>query len=131
MTTDPMAHQLTMVQETTQATRLTLSYADASPFAFESYELYREDLELPVQTGRTDAQGRIAFIPDTAKDWRIRAFSEDGHGIDRRFTINATTGRTSPSTGINRWFATIGGLGVLFGLFGLYHLLSRQRADSG
>ncbi|EFK95251.1 conserved hypothetical protein, secreted, partial [sediment metagenome] len=68
-----------------QALVVRLFYADDSPFAFEAYEVYPEGGQLPVQVGRTDAQGRIAFLPDKAGTWRIRTISEDGHGLD--FTL--------------------------------------------
>jgi len=120
---DLPAHQLDLAQDETQAIRLTLSYPDGTPFAYESYELYPADADLPLQTGRTDAKGRILFIPDTAAEWRIKAFSEDGHGIDRRFTANAiATGRVSTCDGSSRLYAIITGLAVLFGLFGLYQM---------
>ena len=128
---DLFAHELNLVAQETRATRLTLTYPDGSAFAHESYELYDSNGELPVQVGRTDARGRIVFIPDTAGEWRVKAFSEDGHGIDRRFTItSAVTGQASLFTGVNQWYALVSGLAVLFGLFGIYQLFFRLRGDA-
>jgi nickel transport protein len=128
---DLTAHQLTLAQDYTLATRLTLTYGDGSPFAYESYELYAKDADQPQQVGRTDAHGQIVFIPDRAGEWRIKTFSEHGHGIDRRFTIAETkAGRVSTGVGQHRWYVIVSGLGVLFGLFGLYQLFSRRRDNA-
>jgi nickel transport protein len=81
------AHEI--IQSTTRANAVVveLKYADQSPFAYEQFEVYRKGEETPFQTGRTDALGRIVFVPDRSATWRVRAFSEDGHGTD--FTIDA------------------------------------------
>jgi nickel transport protein len=125
------AHELTLTQDDALATRLTLTYGDGSPFAHEAYELYPADADQPLQTGTTDANGRILFVPDKAGEWRIKTFSEHGHGFDRRFTTTATkVEQTSPCVGTNRLYAVISGLGVLFGLFGLYQLFFRSKDNA-
>lgn len=43
---------------------IRLFYVDNTPFTFEGYEIYRDSEKLPFQVGRTDTQGRIAFLPD-------------------------------------------------------------------
>lgn len=132
MTTDLTAHEVNMVQDASHAIRLSLTYADGSPFAYESYELYPTGADLPIQIGRTDARGQIVFIPDTPGKWRIKAFSTDGHGIDRRFTIQAikSSNETSACDDTSRLYAIVSGLAVLFGLFGLYQLFFRGRDNT-
>lgn len=78
------AHEIVQSVSRDDAVVITLSEPDGSPFSYENYEVYREGDEVPYQTGRTDALGRIVFLPDRQGTWRVRAFSEDGHGIDTR-----------------------------------------------
>lgn len=125
--TQPAAHEIHLAQDLTQAVRLSLSYADGSPFAYESYELYPEDAQRPRQVGRTDARGGILFVPGEIEKWRIKSYSEDGHGIDRHFTTGTTHAQTSAVGDAQRWCSLFGGLGLLFGLFGLYQLFVRRK----
>jgi nickel transport protein len=128
---DTPAHQISMRQDQTQATRVTLSYADGSPFAYESYALYPTDADLPTQLGRTDALGRFLFIADGSGEWRIKAFSENGHGIDTRFQVLPADTQVQATGGcqLNRMLALLAGLGAVFGIFGLIQLSLRRRPN--
>jgi nickel transport protein len=81
------AHELIQTVTRASAVVIELKYGDNSPFSYEQFEIYRKGEDTPFQTGRTDVLGRIVFLPDRAASWRVRAFSEDGHGTD--FTIDA------------------------------------------
>jgi nickel transport protein len=70
-----------------EAVVVELAHDDGEAFSFERYEIFREGEETPYQSGLTDAHGRIVFLPDRRGSWRVRAFSEDGHGVD--FTFDA------------------------------------------
>lgn len=68
-----------------EAVVVLLHYTDGEPFAFERYELFRGQASEPVQTGRTDMQGRLVLLPGAggaAEGWRLRAYAADGHGIE-------------------------------------------------
>lgn len=105
-----------------------LRYGDGSPFSYESAEVYRPGETMPFLAGRTDANGRLTFVPDQEGDWRVRAFSEDGHGGD--FTVAAAPGAetTAPERGLGGVGGLVVGLSALFGLFGLWALFFRRRA---
>lgn len=124
-----MAHEVQVDTAGTTATVLTLRYADGQPFAFEAYELYPAGSETPGQVGRTDAAGRIAFVTDGRTEWRLKAWSGDGHGVDR--PVSAISGElavTAPAAETPRAALWLGGLGTIFGLFGLWQLyLGRKR----
>lgn len=121
------AHEVGLTQGGAPATVLTLRYADGQPFAYEAFELYRPDGEVPVQVGRTDAQGRVVFVADGRPVWRLKAYSADGHGVDREIRVDsaALAGAVqdgADSAGVPRGWLLAGGLGVIFGLFGLLQL---------
>ncbi len=109
---------------------VTLTDEDGHSFSFRDYEVFRAGEQTPYQVGRTDGQGRIAFLPDRAGAWRVRAISEDGHGIDFVLQADAAdrpAGVEKPA--FERYGRLAFGVALILGLFaslGLY--LKRTRA---
>lgn len=125
------AHELHYTAASGEAVVLRVFYADAKGFAFEAYEISRDGEALPVQVGRTDAQGRIAFLPDGAGTWRLKAFTEDGHGLDVRFTTDAAAQLDALDKPFYERHARIlVGVGLIFGVFGLLSLFIRRKPVS-
>jgi nickel transport protein len=126
------AHEVDHGVAAVNAVSVTLTYGDGSPFAYEQYELYAEGKDAPAQVGNTDAQGRIAFIADDTKQWRVKAWSADGHGVDFRFASPAIETQAAPPAEAgpnrpNRLSLTLFGLGLLLAAFGLYQLFGKKR----
>ena len=123
------AHDLRHEESSGQeAVVVRLFFSDGNAFSYERYEIYRVGEKVPFQVGRTDTLGRVVFIPDRSGVWRVRAFSEDGHGVD--FTLSAAAG--GEVTGgrrplIERYPRVLTGLGLIFGLFGLANLYVSRR----
>jgi len=126
------AHEIAHTVTGGEATIVRLSYADGTPFAFEGYEIYRAEEDIPVQVGRTDREGRILFAADAPGIWRIRAFSEDGHGADLRLDLTGPgPSRESANSGAGRGGRILGGVGIILGVFGALALLRRKREATG
>lgn len=122
------AHEVHHVVAATGAASVSLNYADGSPFAYEKYELYAEGREVPVQVGNTDAAGRVVFVPGETRQWRLKAFSADGHGVDLRFESPAIqTAAATTDAGPGRPTLALFGLGLILALFGLYQLFINRR----
>ena len=122
------AHSLSHTAGQGSALIVELRYADGSPFSYEAAEVYRPAESVPFLVGRTDANGRLAFVPDRPGDWRIRAFSEDGHGGDFTVAAAAEGGSSPSSAGLGEVGGLAVGLSILFGLFGLWSLFIRKRS---
>jgi nickel transport protein len=122
------AHSLSHSAQPGSAIIVELRYADGSPFSYESAEVYRPAETVPFLAARTDANGRLAFVPDRSGDWRVRAFSEDGHGGD--FTVAAAPdGESSaPSAGLGTIPGILLGIAAIFGIFGIWSLFFRRRS---
>jgi len=123
------AHEVHHVVAATNAISISLTYADGSPFAYEKYELYPEGKEVPVQVGNTDAAGRVVFNPGETGQWRIKAWSADGHGIDMRFEsppLQAGPAIASDA-GPGRTTLALLGLGLILAAFGAYQLFGKRR----
>jgi nickel transport protein len=121
-------HELDYETTHSDAVVVRFYYADDEAFSYESYEIFREGEEVPYQTGRTDAYGRLLFLPDSAGNWRIRVFSEDGHGKE----ITLETGehgslRDTNKPLLERYAKLFIGLAFIFGFFGIISLFFRKR----
>ncbi len=122
------AHDLQHSVQGAPAIVIKLFYLDNHPFAFEAYEIYREGEKLPYQVGRTDGQGRIAFLPDRAGVWRVKSFSEDGHGLDFKLETDAAAALTdSEKPAFERYSRIAVGVAIILGLFGLLSLYVKRR----
>lgn len=123
-----LAHDLQHRTGEAAAVCVELFFADGNEFDFESYEIYRGGEEVPFQVGRTDALGRLVFLPDRAGVWRIKAFSEDGHGADFSLTADASGAvERAGESPIGRYQRIVVGVSVIFGIFGVVALLARRR----
>jgi nickel transport protein len=129
-TPDATAHDLQYSVASGQAVVVKLFYVDNTPFSFEAYEVYRQGETLPYQVGRTDSLGRIAFLPDKAATWRVKAISEDGHGLDFSLSSDAAAQVENSDKPIyERYGRIVIGIAVILGLFGFINLyLKRKKA---
>ena len=123
-----LAHDLQYAIEPGKAVVVRLFYTDTAKFSFEGYEVFRDGEKIPFQVGRTDALGRLAFLPDRAGTWRVKATSGDGHGVE--FTLKADA--DAVVSGVERPFfdrhaRVVAGVGILLGLFGLLSLFVRRK----
>ena len=127
------AHEVVNQIQRQQAVTVTLQYSDGEPFSYETYELYAGRGATPVQTGRTDSQGRVVFLPGEEATMRLRAFSADGHGVDLRFKVPAASPEStadSPAIAtdkLGRPAKLLIGLAAILALFAGWQLFIRQR----
>jgi nickel transport protein len=112
-------------------------YTDRDPASYSEYEIYgpgdREDI--PHQTGRTDKNGFLAFVPDRAGTWKVRLWGESSHGyhgftaevkVDKEFSLESFS---KPLLATHTKLIT--GLSLIFGLFGIYAYLKSRRGQGG
>lgn len=122
------AHDLQYAVESGPAVIVRLFYTDQARFSYEGYEVFRKGEKIPYQVGRTDALGRLAFVPDRAGEWRIKTTSGDGHGVD--FSLGTDAAQAIAATErplFDRYARPITGAAILFGLFGLLSLFVKRK----
>jgi nickel transport protein len=123
-----LAHEVTHQLTREEAVVVTLRYGDGGAFAYEQYEVLPPGETIPFQTGRSDAQGRVAFLPDRPGEWRVKASSEDGHGVDLTVQVDAVgSAAARPRSLWERSSRLAAGIGLLFGIFGVLTLFRRRR----
>lgn len=125
------AHEVNSIVRQQQATVVILTFADGQPFGGEHFEAGPVAAGTPEVTGRTDADGRAIVLATSPGAWRLRAYSDDGHGVEVRFDVAATdqvptlAGATHPTAAAPRWTLIILGLSCILAVFGL--LRGRRR----
>ena len=128
VTGNAAGHELHYSVRQGTAVVVRIQYADKGEFSYEGYEIFREGEDLPYQVGRTDAKGAIAFVPDRGGAWRIRAFSEDGHGLDVTIDVDDDQVlRVADRPLFDRYARIIVGIALLFGIFGTINLVARRK----
>lgn len=119
------------IEESSSTVVVRVEYGDGSPFAYEQYEVFGPGDSIPFMNGRTDARGRILYAPDREGDWRVRFFSQDGHGGEEIVPFTASSGALPP-TSSDRLLRVTAGLGYLAGIFGFaLFIFSRKRIRGG
>lgn len=69
------------------------AYAGGSVPTYAKVEVYSPaDAKVEFQNGRTDAQGRFAFMPDTAGQWRIIMADNMGHRVEHAVDVSPAQG---------------------------------------
>ncbi|MES9970788.1 MAG: hypothetical protein ABW092_12210 [Candidatus Thiodiazotropha sp.] len=125
-----LSHGVGLTMDRREAQVIWLAHEDDTPLANAAYELSVVGVNRPYQRGQTDALGRVVFIPGDSTQWRLRVFSEDGHGVDR--TIELTAGEAVHSHhehGSSDLTKLILGVGVLLSGFGFLMLFAKRNKD--
>jgi len=108
-------------------------YSAKDPASYSQYEIYgpgdKEDL--PHQTGRTDKNGFLSFVPDRTGTWKIKLWGESGHGyhgftaevkVDKELNLESFS---KPLVAAHTKLIT--GLSLIFGIFGVYAFWRSRR----
>ena len=127
------AHEVRHEVTRTEAVVLSLSYADGTPFAHEACEVRRVGDTVPLLAGRTDAEGRLAFLPPTEGRYAVRALSEDGHGASFEFesgSVEVAAGSLAATATRDRsLLQLLAGVLLILALFVGLRLLTRRAAE--
>lgn len=128
--TPALAHEVHHSLAAGNAVVVRLTFADGQPFAFEAFEVYAAGSDKPLQVGRTDAQGRVVFLPPGAGELRLRAFSADGHGVDLKLNPPRGGEATAMVAAEDRTSKIVLGAGILLALFGLVQLVLHRKKSA-
>ncbi|MEW8509018.1 MAG: hypothetical protein AB2598_20220 [Candidatus Thiodiazotropha sp.] len=103
-----------------EAQVISIHHEDETPLAGVDYELTMVGADRPYQSGRTDTGGRVVFLPGTARQWRLRVFTEDGHGLDRHFELESEpVPQGQAGQGLADISKLVLGVGILLSGFGI------------
>jgi nickel transport protein len=114
------AHDLEALADTAgRAVVVRALYAGTEPVPFVQVQVYspaKPDAEF--QSGRADARGWFAFVPDRDGAWRVVVDDETGHRKELQLTVVA--GQVSGSGGgVPAWQKAVTGVSILVGFTGI------------
>ncbi len=103
-------------------------YDDGTPVSFAEVKVYTPR-EREFLSGVTDVNGIFAFVPDGAGRWKVEVDDGMGHRVVKVLFIDE--GRElkldGRGGGFPRVFGVITGVSLIFGLCGLFALLTARR----
>ncbi len=107
-------------------------YSEKDPASYAQYEIYGPSDGLPHQTGRTDKNGFVCFVPDRAGPWKIKVWGDSSHGL-HGLTMDINVNEALDLQSFSKPLVAthtklIVGVSVIFGLFGIYALLKSRRS---
>lgn len=123
------SHNLNHTISSEQTVVVSFSFSQKEDFSFQSYEVYAPNSEIPFAVGRTDAYSRISFLPNTRGKWRVKAFSQDGHGkiLDIEVDENMLPDMSAKSS--NTFEKILMGIMILLGVFGLIYIRKKDKKN--
>lgn len=125
------AHRMDHTISQDEAMVVSLAFALGHTPSHETYRVYAPGQEVAFQNGRTDALGRLSFLPDRPGAWRVVISTDDGHGVEMTIDVDSTMAITEVTApGHTHWTGVLAGIGYLFGLAGLL-VLWRNRKSTG
>jgi nickel transport protein len=122
-----LSHGVGLEIEQQEASVIYLHHTDDTPLIAADYELRVAGASAPYQSGKTDVSGRVVFIPGDFREWRLRVFSEDGHGIDTTFELPSGTLSHSRADHTDSDITKLVlGFGILLSGFGIMMLFTKS-----
>jgi len=108
---------------------ITFQFVKEGDFSYQNYEIYAPESIVPFQVGRTDAHARVLFLPDKKGIWKIKTFSEDGHGKLININIDKEKHIEHGIQKSDTILRAVGGLLFLFAVFGGIYYINKKRKD--
>jgi nickel transport protein len=125
-------HRMDHVVSQDEAMVVSLSFGHGHPPSHETFRIYAPDQDVAFQNGRTDAFGRLSFLPDRPGTWRVVVSTDDGHGLELAIDVDESmTVMEVISPGHTHWGLVVAGIGYLFGVAGLLVLWRNRKSATG
>lgn len=92
-----LAHAIRMqIEENPPAVTVWAGFSAATPLIDATMEVIAPDGETLFQSGRTDKQGRFAFLPHEAGEWTLKVDDGRGHRQTTRLHLSESFFGTEP-----------------------------------
>jgi nickel transport protein len=126
------AHEVLHEIERGSAVSVRVRYPDGRDLADARAEVYSPaDRSAPAWTGRTDRNGRVAFVPDAPGIWGVRVVDGTGHGTIVPVEVPAPgasgSGEPAPDrSSLATVLRPVVGVAIIAGIAAFLHRRSRR-----
>ncbi|MCK9491637.1 MAG: LPXTG cell wall anchor domain-containing protein [Sulfurimonas sp.] len=128
-TTLLFSHNLNHTISKEQSVVVSFSFSQKDDFSFQNYEVYAPNSEIPFAVGRSDALSRVSFLPNIDGKWKVKAFSEDGHGKIVDIEVGKDMQAQVDTNSNNTLLKALIGLMILLGIFGLIYIKKKDNKN--
>lgn len=98
---------------------LEFTYSDGEKMSFREAKVFSPlDEKFAFQSGRTDEDGRFAFVPNVSGDWKVIVRDEEGHRCEAVIpvTLEAQTQPISDTTKPDMTIRALLGVSIIFNI---------------
>jgi len=99
---------------------ITAKYDTDEPMSYAKVEVYAPDSKIKFQTGRTDRNGRFAFVPDIAGKWHLSVDDGIGHKLNMDVEINESLKKSSKELSKGDFFIFFKNIRVIIGILTIF-----------
>ncbi len=129
-TSSLFAHNLEHTISHQKAVVIKYKFSQEGDFSYQDYEIYAPQSDIPFQVGRTNANSEIVFIPDTKGKYKIKTFSQDGHGKIIEMDIeDILSKKTSNESSLVSLLKPLFGIMILLAVFGFLYFIKRKKIE--
>jgi nickel transport protein len=131
-TSGVQAHTVNYDVQQKSVAAVKVFYTADDPASYAEFEVYApEGGDLPHQTGRTDRNGFVAFVPDRQGTWKVKVLGESAHGY-HGVTIEVKVDKDLNLESFKKPLAAqytkfVTGISLIIGIFGIYTLISSRK----
>jgi len=129
---DVHAHTVNYDVQQRSVAAVKVFYSADDPASYSAFEVYApEGGDLPYQTGRTDRNGFVTFIPDRQGIWKVKVLGESAHGY-HGVTVEVKVDKDMNLESFKKPLAAqyvkfVTGISLIIGVFGIYALYSSRK----
>lgn len=125
-----LAHGISYSVKESNAIVLSANFSQNIPVSFGEVKIYFEDSALAMIKGQTDENGKFAFLPPKAGNYRAEITGNSDHGehkIEFNIEINSNFGVSKyDELAFARYQGILSVLGLIFGLFGVIVIIKNR-----
>ena len=127
------SHGISYTLKNGKAVIISANFSQSIPVSYGEVKIYFEDSGIATIKGQTDENGKFAFLPPKAGNYRIEIIGDTDHGehkIEFNTQINSDFGvEKYDELAFAKYQGILSVIGIIFGLFGVIMMIKSRKKD--